>query len=898
MVGILSKIFGDANQKYLNGVKPIIEKINAFEEVFIKLSDDELKSKTEEFKKRLSSKETLDDILPEAFAAVREATKRTLKQRHFDVQLVGGIALHQGKIAQMAPGEGKTLTATLPVYLNALKNSVHIVTVNDYLARRDTAWMGQIYDFLGLTVGCVNSDGNFIYDPAHLTKSEIRNPKSEINSNDQNNKLDEVRDTQGAFKVVHEFLRPVVKKDVYNCDVVYGTNTEFGFDYLRDNIVSDISQIISPERHFAIVDEVDSILIDEARTPLIISMPDAESPKLYETFSHIVPRLKENEDYNVDLKMRTAVINDAGLNKVENILGIGNIYDEKGARYVHHLETALKAQALFHKDKDYVVKNGEIIIVDEFTGRLLTGRRYSEGLHQAIEAKEGVRVQQESKTLATITFQNFFRLYDKLSGMTGTAATSAEEFHKVYKLGVVIVPTNKPMIRKTLPDRIYKTEKAKLNAIVAEVKNRYEVGQPVLIGTISIENNEKLSQLLSREGIKHEVLNAKQHEREAVIHAQAGRLKAVTVATNMAGRGVDIILGGNPPNPEEAQKVKELGGLHVIGTERHEARRIDNQLRGRSGRQGDPGSSQFFVSLEDSLLQVFGGARIKGLMETLNIPEDQPIEAGLISKALESAQTKIEGFNFDARKFVLEYDDVMNQHRILVYKKRRDILSSPLRQSSRLAEAAGEAQASEASVLRDEIIKLIKNQVENIINFHTAENDGRQWDKEEIFENLKTIFPVSDENKEFLTVNSERQKIISYYQNVAEEVYNLKEKEVGGSEIMRQIEKMIMLNILDNLWTNHLEDMEYLRDSVRLRAYGQRDPLVEYKNESQRLFKGFLLDFEARVAMTIFKVAVPRNFAAQNFETPKSTTADFSNVGRNNPCPCGSGKKYKKCHGM
>ncbi|OGD24865.1 preprotein translocase subunit SecA [Candidatus Azambacteria bacterium RIFCSPHIGHO2_01_FULL_40_24] len=898
MVGILSKIFGDANQKYLNGVKPIIEKINAFEEVFIKLSDDELKSKTEEFKKRLSSKETLDDILPEAFAAVREATKRTLKQRHFDVQLVGGIALHQGKIAQMATGEGKTLTATLPVYLNALKNSVHIVTVNDYLARRDTAWMGQIYDFLGLTVGCVNSDGNFIYDPAHLTKSEIRNPKSEINSNDQNNKLDEVRDTQGAFKVVHEFLRPVVKKDVYNCDVVYGTNTEFGFDYLRDNIVSDISQIISPERHFAIVDEVDSILIDEARTPLIISMPDAESPKLYETFSHIVPRLKENEDYNVDLKMRTAVINDAGLNKVENILGIGNIYDEKGARYVHHLETALKAQALFHKDKDYVVKNGEIIIVDEFTGRLLTGRRYSEGLHQAIEAKEGVRVQQESKTLATITFQNFFRLYDKLSGMTGTAATSAEEFHKVYKLGVVIVPTNKPMIRKTLPDRIYKTEKAKLNAIVAEVKNRYEVGQPVLIGTISIENNEKLSQLLSREGIKHEVLNAKQHEREAVIHAQAGRLKAVTVATNMAGRGVDIILGGNPPNPEEAQKVKELGGLHVIGTERHEARRIDNQLRGRSGRQGDPGSSQFFVSLEDSLLQVFGGARIKGLMETLNIPEDQPIEAGLISKALESAQTKIEGFNFDARKFVLEYDDVMNQHRILVYKKRRDILSSPLRQSSRLAEAAGEAQASEASVLRDEIIKLIKNQVENIINFHTAENDGRQWDKEEIFENLKTIFPVSDENKEFLTVNSERQKIISYYQNVAEEVYNLKEKEVGGSEIMRQIEKMIMLNILDNLWTNHLEDMEYLRDSVRLRAYGQRDPLVEYKNESQRLFKGFLLDFEARVAMTIFKVAVPRNFAAQNFETPKSTTADFSNVGRNNPCPCGSGKKYKKCHGM
>ncbi|HEY4495084.1 MAG TPA: preprotein translocase subunit SecA, partial [Candidatus Paceibacterota bacterium] len=703
---------------------------------------------------------------------------------------------------------------------------------------------------------------------------------------------DSARDETGGFKIIHEFLRPAGKLDVYGCDVVYGTNTEFGFDYLRDNIVSDISQIISPERHFAIVDEVDSILIDEARTPLIISIPDAESPKLYDTFSRIVPRLKENEDYNVDLKMRTAVITDAGLNKVENILGIGNIYDEKGARYVHHLETALKAQALFHKDKDYVVKparhasqgdaggNGEIIIVDEFTGRLLTGRRYSEGLHQAIEAKEGVRVQQESKTLATITFQNFFRLYDKLSGMTGTAATSAEEFHKVYKLGVVIVPTNKPMIRKNLPDRIYKTESAKLNAVVTEVKNRYEVGQPVLIGTISIENNEKISQLLSREGIKHEVLNAKQHEREATIHAQAGRLKAVTVATNMAGRGVDIILGGNPQDPEQSRRVCELGGLHVIGTERHEARRIDNQLRGRSGRQGDPGSSQFFVSLEDNLLQVFGGARIKGLMETLNIPEDQPIEAGLISKALESAQTKIEGFNFDARKQVLEYDDVMNQHRILVYKKRRDILSG---------------------ALRDEIIKLIKNQVGNIINFHTAESDGRQWDREEIFENLKTIFPIGDENKEFLMINSDRQKIVDYYQNLAEEIYNLKEKEIGA-ETMRQIEKMIMLNILDNLWTNHLEDMEYLRDSVRLRAYGQRDPLVEYKNESQRLFKDFMANFEAQVATVIFKVASPQNIIGQNSKKTENLKFKIENsksnrIGRNDPCHCGSGKKYKKCHG-
>ncbi|MDO8574937.1 MAG: preprotein translocase subunit SecA [bacterium] len=884
-MSILSKIFGDANQKYLNGVRPIIEKINAFEEAFIKLSDEELKSKTEEFKNRLSkgplrqssseASETLDDLLPQAFAAVREAAKRTLKQRHFDVQLVGGLTLHQGKIAQMATGEGKTLTATLPVYLNALKNSVHIITVNDYLARRDTAWMGQIYDFLGLSVGCINSDGSYIYDPAHTGKGQ-----------------DEARDETGGFKIIHEFLRPAAKKDVYSCDVVYGTNTEFGFDYLRDNLIVDLSQMISPERHFAIVDEVDSILIDEARTPLIISMPDAESPKLYETFARIVPRLKENEDYNVDLKMRTAVITDSGLNKVENILGIGNIYDEKGARYVHHLETALKAQALFHKDKDYVVKNGEIIIVDEFTGRFLHGRRYSDGLHQAIEAKEGVRVQQESKTLATITFQNFFRLYDKLAGMTGTAATSAEEFHKVYKLGVVIVPTNKPMIRKNLPDRIYKTEKAKLNAVVAEVKERHEIGQPVLIGTISIGNNEKLSQLLSLEGVKHEVLNAKQHEREAVIHAQAGRFGAVTVATNMAGRGVDIILGGNPPSSEEARRVKELGGLHVIGTERHEARRIDNQLRGRSGRQGDPGSSQFFVSLEDSLLQIFGGARIKGLMETLNIPEDQPIEAGLISRALESAQTKIEGFNFDARKNILEYDDVMNQHRSLIYKKRRDILSGPLRQSS-----------SEASAPRDEIIKLIKNQAGNIINFHIAESDGKQLDREEIFENLKTIFPLGDENKEFLMINSDRQKIVDYYQNLAEEIYNLKEKEIGA-ETMRQIEKMIMLNILDNLWTNHLEDMEYLRDSVRLRAYGQRDPLVEYKNESQRLFKDFMANFEAQVAMVIFKVA-PRVSSQVAPSQIFSHSRELGNkqVGRNDLCPCGAtypdgkSKKYKDCHG-
>ncbi len=843
-MSILSKIFGDANERYLNKIRPLLEEVNSFEEQISKLSDADLKNKTEEFKNQFLKGASLDEILPEAFAAVRETAKRTLKQRHFDEQILGGIALHQGKISQMATGEGKTLTATLSAYLNAIPHSagqkdatVHIITVNDYLARRDTVWMGQIYHFLGFTVGCINSDGSYIYDVSHtnsknqeneISKSQFLISKQSPNPNDQNSKLDEIRDTLGSFKVVHEFLRPATKKDAYSCDIVYGTNTEFGFDYLRDNLVGDLSQVISPGRAFAIVDEVDSILIDEARTPLIISMPDAESPKLYETFAKIVPRLKENEDYNVDLKMRTTVVTEIGLNKVEKILGMDNIYEERGIKYVHHLEQALRAESLFHKDKDYVIKNGEVIIVDEFTGRLLQGRRYSEGLHQAIEAKEGVKVQQESRTLATVTFQNFFRLYNKLAGMTGTAATSAEEFFKVYNLGVVIVPTHKPMIRKSLPDRIYKTEEAKFKAVVKEIKERHDKGQPVLIGTISIENNEKLSQMLSREGIKHEILNAKQHEREAAIHAQAGRFEAVTMATNMAGRGVDIILGGNPQNPEEARKVLDLGGLHVIGTERHEARRIDNQLRGRAGRQGDPGSSQFFASLEDNLLKIFGGERIKNLMNTLNIPEDQPIEAGLVSRAIESAQTKIEGFNFDARKHVLEYDDVMNQHRSLVYKKRHEILSG---------------------ISRDEILELLKSR-------------------------------VSETN--------------------VEDLYNQKEKEMGP-ELMRQVERLVMLNTLDNLWMNHLEDMEYLRDSVRLRAYGQRDPLVEYKNESRKLFKDLLSNFETQVATIILKIQPPRDAGRASPAIadgpPKPAGVNFSNVGRNDPCPCGSGKKFKRCHG-
>lgn len=821
-MGILSKIFGDANEKYVDKIRPLLEEVNSFDDRFSKLSDDELKSKTEEFRSGFLKGASLDEILPEAFAVVREAAKRTLNQRHFDEQILGGIALHQGKIAQMATGEGKTLTATLSAYLNAIPHSagqadasVHIITVNDYLARRDTVWMGQIYDFLGLSVGCINPDGSYVYDSKHSQ-----------NKNDS----DEKRDLLGGFKVVYEFLRPASKKDAYGCDIVYGTNTEFGFDYLRDNLVGDLPQIISPGRAFAIVDEVDSILIDEARTPLIISMPDSESPKLYETFSKIAPRLKRNEDYEVDEKMKAISVKEPGIDKVEKMLGLDNIYDEKGIRFVHHLEQSLRAKEFFNKDKEYVVKNNEIIIVDEFTGRMLQGRRYSEGLHQAIEAKEGVKVQQESKTLATITFQNFFRLYKKLAGMTGTAATSAEEFHKVYNLGVVIVPTHKPMLRKDLPDRIYKTEEAKLKAVIEEIKERHAKGQPILIGTISIENNEKLSQMLSREGIKHEVLNAKQHEREAAIHAQAGKSGAVTVATNMAGRGVDIILGGNPPSSEESEKVKETGGLYVIGTERHEARRIDNQLRGRAGRQGDPGASQFFVCLEDNLLKIFGGERIKNLMNTLNIPEDQPIEAGIVSKALESAQTKIEGFNFDARKHVLEYDDVMNQHRTLIYKKRQGILSG---------------------VSRDEILELLKNQI----------TEGNP-----------------------------------------EESYDQKEKEMGA-DLMRQVEKMVMLNTLDTLWMNHLEDMEYLRDSVRLRAYGQRDPLVEYKNESRGLFKTLLLNFDAQVANIILKIQPPQNMGLNSNPNPVLKSPESLNIGRNDPCSCGSTypdanpKKYKDCCG-
>jgi len=792
-MSILTKVFGDANEKYLKKLQPVVKKINDLEKTFESFSDAELRAKTLELKSKIDGSSTaintaINMLLPEAFALVREAAKRTLNQRHFDVQLIGGIVLHEGKIAEMKTGEGKTLAATLPVYLNALTGKgVHVVTVNDYLAKRDAVWMGQIYDLLGLSIGCIVHDAAFLYSNAELDKE---------------------RDLLGGFKVIDNFLKSCSRKEAYACDITYGTNNEFGFDYLKDNMVYDLAQQVQRGHHFAIVDEVDSILIDEARTPLIISAPDEESSKWYQEFAKITPKLETKTDYEIDEKLKAATMTEAGINKVEKILGAGNIYEEKGIKYVHHLEQALRAEVLFKKDKDYVVKDDQIIIVDEFTGRMMPGRRWSGGLHQAIEAKEGVLVQPESLTLASITFQNYFRMYEKIAGMTGTASTSAEEFDKVYKLEVVMIPTNKPMQRRDLPDGVYKTQDGKLKALIREIKSRHETGQPILVGTTSIEKNELLGKLLEREGVPHQILNAKHHEKEGEIIAQAGKLSAVTIATNMAGRGVDIILGGNPASPDEADRVRAVGGLHIIGTERHEARRIDNQLRGRAGRQGDPGSSQFFLSLEDDIMRIFGGDRIKSLMGLLKIPEDEVIENKMISGAIESAQSKIEGMNFDMRKHILEYDDVMNKHRDVIYKKRKEFL------------------------------------------------EEKDWK---------------------LRIKGCEEKV----------------KELG--ENFDQVAKIVALRTLDMFWMNHLEEMEILRDSVRLRAYGQQDPLVEYKSEGHRMFQRLLDIIESNIAQTMLKVSLKPQ--PNQSENGSRTLPAKEGVGRNDPCPCGSGKKYKKCHG-
>jgi preprotein translocase subunit SecA len=813
-MSILERIFGDPNKRYLKKIQPIVDRINALEKKFKGFSDEELREKIREFKERVKKGESLDNILEEVFAIVREASIRTLGQRHFDCQILGGIVLHQGKIAEMKTGEGKTLAATLPSVLNALMGrGVHIVTVNDYLARRDTVWMGQIYHFLGLSVSCLNHEQSFLYDPNYKKPEEEK---------------ERMQDELGGFYVVEDFLRPCSRKEAYLADITYGTNHEFGFDYLKDNMAYRKEDICQRGFYYAIVDEVDSILIDEARTPLIISAPDTESSLWYKEFSKIIPKLEKEKDYEIDEKSKLVSLTERGIDKVEKILGISNIYEEKGIRYLHHLEQALKAEALFKRDRDYIVKNNEVIIVDEFTGRLMPGRRWSGGLHQAIEAKENVEIKPESITLASITFQNYFRMYEKLSGMTGTAFTSSEEFFKVYGLEVVVVPTNKPMIRVDLPDKIYKTEKAKFRAVVEEIKRRYKKGQPVLVGTRSVEKNEYLSRLLEKEGIPHEVLNAKNHQKEGEIIAQAGKLKAVTIATNMAGRGVDIILGGNPPDKEEREKVISLGGLHVIGTERHEDRRIDNQLRGRSGRQGDVGSSQFFISLEDEIIRIFGGERIKSIMERLNISEDQPIENRIISNLIDSVQKKIEGINFDIRKNVLEYDEVLNKQREKFYSLRREILFK------------------NDEELREYVLDLLNRY---------------GYDKED---------------------------------------YLNKEKEI------KDFVKFFILRTFDSFWQGHLEEMEILKNSTFLQAYGGKDPLVEYKIEGNKRFKNLLSLMEKTIAETISKIQVSYSNVHLAYTEKKE---DFNKeevskrkIGRNDPCPCGkinpkTGKvmKYKKC---
>ena len=887
-MSFFTKFFGDSETKIANKYAPIVERVNEFDRSFDKLTDDQLRAKTKEWQAKFKGlknlaeeKKQLEAILPEAFAAVKNACKRLkgteyeiagIKEKWqmvpFDVQLIGGMVLHHGRIAEMKTGEGKTLVATLPIYLNALAgHGVHVVTVNEYLAARDAAWMGLVYKFLGLTVG----------------------------------------------STLHE-QTPAEKKAAYNCDITYGTNNEFGFDYLRDNMVYELGQKTQRALHYAIVDEVDSILIDEARTPLIISAPDEESGKMYSQFASMIPRLKENVHYNVDEKEKAAFLTDAGMDELEKMLGTSNIYNEKGVAYVHHLEQALKAHALFKRDRDYVVKEGEVIIVDQFTGRLMPGRRYSEGLHQAIEAKEGVSVQKESKTLATITFQNYFRLYKKLAGMTGTAKTQEEEFQKVYNLDVDIIPTNRPMVRRDMADKIYKNETGKFKAVVEELKSLHAKGQPVLVGTIAIQKSEVLSGMLRRAGVPHEVLNAKQHEREAKIIAKAGQKGAITIATNMAGRGTDIKLGPG---------VVDLGGLHVLGTERHEARRIDNQLRGRSGRQGDPGSSQFYVSMDDDLMRMFGSDRLKAIMETLKVPEDQPIESSIISKQIEGAQKKVEGHNFDIRRYVLEYDNVMNKHREIMYKKRREILEAwenAKRKTQNVKLTAEELPYPEVKTLRERVGEMVAKEIATVVADKTRTEVEGDWDVEEIMEVCNTIFPIPSDFRPKLEAiadkagteaqdDAARSEMKEYILGLAKAAYDRKEKEIGFPT-MRQIERAILLRSIDMLWIEHLDAMQSLREGIGLRGYGQRDPLVEYKREGYRYFEELQANVQKQVVYTIYKVKVevkkplPMESAQKMTsggdasKTSQSKPKKKEQIGRNDPCPCGSGKKYKKCHGM
>jgi preprotein translocase subunit SecA len=834
MLGLVKKIFGDANEREVKRMMKTVEVINGLEPDIEKLSDDELKAKTGEFKARLEQGEELDALLPEAFAVVREASKRVLKKRHYDVQLIGGMVLHEGRIAEMRTGEGKTLVGTLPVYLNALLGrGVHVVTVNDYLAQRDSAEMGQIYQFLGMTVGC------------------------------------------NLHSLSHE-----EKQQAYACDITYGTNNEFGFDYLRDNMVLYKEQMVQRPLYFAVIDEVDSILIDEARTPLIISGQASKSTELYHTADRFINKLVETEDYTIDVKLKSVALTESGVAKAEKAFGIENLFDHANVTLNHHITQALKAHAIMRRDVDYVVQEDEVVIVDEFTGRLMTGRRYSDGLHQAIEAKEQIKVQNESMTLATITFQNYFRMYRKLSGMTGTAKTEEEEFKKIYGLEVVTVPTNRPMIRNDMPDVVYKSEKGKFNAVVNEIVERHQKGQPVLVGTVSIENSEKLSEMLKRKGVQHKVLNAKFHREEAEIVALAGQPKAVTIATNMAGRGTDIMLG---------EGVAEVGGLHIIGTERHESRRIDNQLRGRAGRQGDPGSTQFYLSLEDELMRRFGADNIMAMMDRLGFEEDQPIESKLVSRAIESAQKRVEGNNFDVRKVVLQYDDVMNQQRDVIYKQRREVL--------------------ESENIRGIVLDMIMPVVERVVSAHCPKEEiPENWDYQAVIDYAQATFLNRTEISRDDLWGKEQEEIVEYLQELVRKEYEQREQELPP-EMMREFEKVVLLRAVDSKWMDHIDAMDQLRQGIHLRAYGGTDPLREYQFEGYEMFQEMIESIQEEVAKYIMKAVIEMNLereavAEGQAVDPKAEPAGRKpiraeeRVGRNDPCPCGSGKKYKQCHGQ
>ena len=843
ITNLLTKVFGTKHDRELKKIRPILQKVNALEPKIQKLTDDELKAKTPEFKQRIERGESLDDLLPEAFAVVREVSKRTIGLRPFDVQVIGGIVLHQGKIAEMKTGEGKTLAAAMPVYLNALLGrGVHVVTVNDYLARRDAEWMGAIYKFLGLKVGVIVSD-----------------------------------------------MEDAERKEAYLADVTYGTNNEFGFDYLRDNMKYSLEDMVQRDHYYAIVDEVDSILIDEARTPLIISGPSEESTELYYRVDKIIPHLKKDVDYNIDEKLRTATLTEEGIAKCEKLLGVKNLYDPSQAELLHHVQQALKAHTLFQRDRDYIVKDGQVIIVDEFTGRLMPGRRFSEGLHQALEAKEGVKVEGENQTLASITFQNYFRMYEKLAGMTGTADTEAAEFKEIYNLDVVVIPTNKPMIRIDHPDVVFKTEEEKFRAVAEEIKRLHEKGQPVLVGTTSVEKSERLSRMLKRMGVKHDVLNAKHHEREAEIVAHAGEKGRVTIATNMAGRGTDIVLG---------EGVAELGGLHIIGTERHESRRIDNQLRGRSGRQGDPGSSRFYLSLEDDLLRIFGAEKISGIMDKLGMKEGEPIEHNLLSKAIENAQRKVEAQNFEIRKHLLEYDDVMNKQREVIYSQRKQILK-------------GED-------LKDVVVGFIEDIADFLVEDYTHDKKApEEWDWKGLLDRLQGEYgielDISEDEKKEISKEELKEKIVDAALKAYEE-----QEERFGQEGMREVERYLMLQILDSLWKDHLLNMDHLREGIGLRGYGQQDPLQAYRKEGYEMFMSMVDRFKEQTVSMLLRVRPMTDEEIAQLEEmrrreqqkqltyshgedqppkPKTVRRKGRKIGRNEPCPCGSGKKYKHCCG-